>query len=251
MQRSKMSSTLPLSALTRRVASVSLMLSLSMALGAEDPFDSLATDDLEDRVASVNEGDLRFLVKPPPNRFHHHSNFIDISALSLNDGWVMLRQCHENIDPVPTAQVVFRPGGIRALRIVSAENIGKAWVQGHTIQLEDVRAQAKLCVSAESRAFHALGGGVYGLRNGPFMRRFLDGFYPLRVHMEISYPPEILELMAHQPETQNGFSVDQRTGGVSVDTLFDGRLFTCFLFCDRRVAHCAADASECDVLSER
>jgi len=230
---------------------LSAMLSVGVAPAAEVGFESADAIDLEESVAAVNEGELQFLHRPPAKKVHRHFNGIDISPGSLADGWVSLRQCHENLDPVPSAQIVFRQDGIRGIRILSADSIGKAWVQGHTIQLEDVGLEARLCLTSESRALRSLGNGAYVLRNGPFMRRFLDGYYPMQVSMTISYPAEILLPLGHWPEAQDGFSVGQQEGEVSMDALFEGRLFTCFLFCDRRVGDCAADVAVCDAPMER
>jgi hypothetical protein len=232
-------------ALSASVIAVSLFGPPGSDPRAQEPLDPFEGLDLEARVAAVNEGDLHFLDKPPDSAFHHHLNEIEIIPGSLADGWVTLRQCHENIDPVPAAQVLYRADGIRDLEIASTLNIGKAWVQGHTVQLEDVKAQARLCVTGESQAFQALGNGVYRLRNGPFMRRFLDGFYPLRVKMNIAYPADILVPAGNAPEEQTGFAVERREGSISVDALFEGRLQTCFLFCDRRLGSCPGAPADC------
>jgi hypothetical protein len=186
--------------------------------------------DLEERIAAVNDGELRFLPIGSVVDAHVHHNEIRISAASLRHGWIRLVQCHDQLDAVPAAQVTFRPGRIRNLRVERAESIGQAWVEGHTVQLTDVGHGAKLCVSGESRALSYLGEGRYRLQNGPYMRRFLDGYYPMRVVLDVRYPDDALRLLSHQPDTAPGFDLKRESGRVLVDAAFEGRLYTCLDF---------------------
>jgi hypothetical protein len=229
------------------IFAIALVLSpgFARASSAPDPFEEIDALDLQTGAAAVNEGSLRFLTVPPAKSYHTHFNDIRISAESLEDGWITLRQCHENIDPVPAAQVVYRQGGIRDLQIISARGIGRAWVEGHTVQLENVARPARLCVEAQSRAFHATADGIYTLRNGPFMRQFLDGYYPMRVRMIISYPTDLLTPVGNEPTAQTGFDVRWSEGRIGVDALFEGRLQTCFVFCDRSRPACPSEQSSC------
>jgi hypothetical protein len=186
--------------------------------------------DLEERIAAVSDGDLRFLPVGSVADAHIHHNEIRIGAASLRHGWIRLVQCHDQLDAVPAAQVTFRPGRIRNLRVERAESIGRAWVEGHTVQLTDVGHGAKLCVSGESRALSYLGEGRYRLQNGPYMRRFLDGYYPMRVVLDVRYPDAALRLISHQPDTAPGFDLQREPGRVLVDAAFEGRLYTCLDF---------------------
>jgi hypothetical protein len=222
------------------------------ALAATDDelFDQMEAElDLMARTAAVNGGDLEFISAEAALGAHAHLNKIQISADSLTEGWVRLEQCHENIDAVPAAQIMFRAGGVRDLEIATAENIGKAWVEEHTVQLEDIAAGARLCIRGESRAMYQIGDGHYRLRNGPYMRRFLDGYYPMRVAMSIDYPANLIRLVGQSPEAQPGFAVSAQGDGVQVDATFEGRLVTCFDFCDRDAGDCGVMIPECATAS--
>jgi hypothetical protein len=197
---------------------------------AEDGLGDWGGWDLEERIAAVNEGDLHFLPPEAAAGHHVHHNRIRIDRSSLRGGWVALEQCHERLDAVPAAQILFNAERIRRLRIASAEGIGRAWVEGHSVQLEDVGRQARLCIAAESRALHDLGDGRYRLRNGPYMRRFLDGYYPMGVVLEVHYPTDSLRFEAPFPGPQTGFEVRQAPGEVRVEAAFEGRLITCMDF---------------------
>jgi hypothetical protein len=186
--------------------------------------------DLEARVAEVSDSGLHLLPDGVSPTVHRHENRIRIGPAGLADGWVALEQCHTHLDAVPATQITFAPERIRNLRVTSAVHIGRAWVEGHSVQLEDIETGARLCLAAESRALRDLGGGYYRLRNGPYMRRFLDGYYPMRVRIEVRYPAETLRFLRPQPAAQPGFEVRSEPGRVRVDAVFEGRLFTCLDF---------------------
>jgi hypothetical protein len=226
---------------------LSLLLLPLLGLGdADDDWPDWADEqDLMERIAAVSDGELRFLPPVKADGKHAHLNRIRITEQSLEGGWVALEQCHENIDAVPAAQILFGAGGIRNLSIESSRNIGRAWVEGHSVQLEDVGPDAVLCLRGESQALRDLGDGFYRLRNGPYMRRFLDGYYPMRVTLDIQYPAELIEIVGQSPSTQPGFSVKNGGSDLMVDTTFEGRLVTCFDFC-RRGDDCAAPPPGCD-----
>ncbi|MDZ7660819.1 hypothetical protein [Thiohalophilus sp.] len=181
-------------------------------------------------AANVNEGSLVFLPQPPGKPVHHHHNKLVISELSLATGWVRLQQCHDNMDEFSRVQVLFKKGRIRDLTITRAENISESWVEGNSVQLRDVQAGAQLCVSAWTRALESRDGGRFTMQNGPFMRKFLDGYYPMRVSMDIDYSGTGLQLVSVSPQQQRGFEVDERSEGINVNAWFEGRLNTELMF---------------------
>jgi len=181
-------------------------------------------------AANVNEGSLVFLRHPPDKPVHHHHNKLVISELSLATGWVRLQQCHDNMDEFSRVQVLFKKGRIRDLTITRAKNIRESWVEGNSVQLRDVQAGAQLCVSAWTRALKGRDGGRFTMQNGPFMRKFLDGYYPMRVSMDIDYSGTGLQLVSVSPQKQRGFEVDERSEGIRVNAWFEGRLNTELMF---------------------
>jgi hypothetical protein len=201
---------------------------------ASDRIEDAAFDafDLEEQIARVSDGDLRFLAEAPERAVHRHINRIDIDEESLRDGWVALAQCHEHLDAVPRAEIVYRADGIRGLVVREAKNIGQARVEGNTVQLTDVQPDARLCITAESQALRALGDSIYRLQNGPFMRRFLDGYYPMEVQLEVRYPEEALDLVATSPSGEAGVLLTKGDGELSLSLRFEGRLYTCLDFAE-------------------
>ena len=137
-------------------------------------------------------------------------------------------QCHTGLDRVPSLQIVYNRQRIRNLKIESVNSIARARVEGHTVQLEHIGKDSKLCITAETRALVKAEQSYY-LKNGPFMRQFLDGFYPMRVRVEVFYPVDLLKLKSIKP---TGAEASTRTnaGYADLDVWSVGRLFTEFEF---------------------
>jgi hypothetical protein len=190
----------------------------------EEWFNSDADDTA--RALAVNEGELVFLAVPPAKAVHHLRNRITIKLASLDDGFVELYQCHDHLDAVHEAQVVYRYHRLRNLRIDSQRGIDKVWVEGDTVQMVDIGKDAGLCIRAEVGILYANGDGSYVLRNGPFHRRFLDGYYPMHVTLEIHYPPTLLQFDAITPAEQPGFHLMRTPEGLTVEAWFEGMLTT-------------------------
>jgi hypothetical protein len=163
-----------------------------------------------------------------------------ISDNSVEDGWVGLEQCHRNLDPVSLAQIVFRQDRVRGLEVSEVSNIDKAWVEGASIQLQGVRRNALLCIRAETRSFVYNGDGTFSLHSGPFMRRFLDGYYPMRVTLDVSVDSKRLRFYRMTPEKQAGFSFRHSDKSVHFEALFEGRLRTEIMFHDLLLENVAA-----------
>jgi hypothetical protein len=186
--------------------------------------DELQSD--EERALAVNEGVLEFLIKPPEKAVHYSQNILTISQDSLNTGWVNLVQCHVNLDAVAASQVVYRYKRMRQLTVDSFEKMGKAWVEANSVQMEDVEKGAKLCIRADVGILYSNNDGSAVLKNGPFHRKFLDGYYPMHVSLEIRYPGALLKVESISPMAQPGFSVAQSKNTLTLDAWFEGELRT-------------------------
>lgn len=204
------------------------------APAADDDWPAWANEEaaLRQAIARVNDGELSFLEQPTGARVHRHQARVRITPSSLEDGWVVMEQCHQGLDRVPVAQILFREGTTRAIEVLSARNIEAAYPEANSVQLRRVGDDAEVCVRAETQALYPIDSGVFELRNGPFMRRFLDGYYPLQLLLSIEYPP-VIDLVDHTPEAQPGFTVAVSPGLVEVDSLFEGELRTRFRFLAR------------------
>lgn len=177
-------------------------------------------------VDTVNEGELEFLSKPPQKPALHSKNKLTINKSSLADGWVSLYQCYANLDAVAEAQVVYQFKKIKNLSIEKQTRIEKAWVQGQSVQLLNTLKGATLCISADVHIFHKTNDNLFVLKNGPFQRQFLDGYYPMHVTLDIAYPSQLLAVSFTKPRPQPGFDVQHKPGILIIDTWFEGMLFT-------------------------
>ena len=197
-------------------------------------------NDDETRALAVNEGELEFLKKAPEKTPHLLQNKFIISNQSLKDGWVQMVQCHENLDPVAIAQILYHKGRTRNLKVLSNPGIGRAWVEKNSVQLENISHGARLCVQAEVHALYPNFNGSYSMHNGPFLRKFLDGYYPMHVTMDVKLPGDKLSFEAIQPQEQAGFSVSHSRNHMKVDALFVGEL-SIEVFFDEREAESQTD----------
>jgi hypothetical protein len=192
----------------------------------EDDFEWFDQEDFESLTAAVNEGELAFLPVPPTEAVHHLDNVLILDRASAASGWVRLQQCHRNIDRVPRAEIVFSAERVRNIRITHSENIGASWVDGASVQLTDVAEGSRLCLGADSRALTSDGEGGFRVTNGPFMRRFLDGYYPMRVSERILLADSGLRFAGITPHRQPGFEVEIDALSIRFDAWFEGRLST-------------------------
>lgn len=190
----------------------------------------LYDDDLESRIAEVNEGVLEFLAKVPEKPVHHHINQIEIIPSSLDDGWVKIEQCHTHLDPVSAMEITYHPRRIRNMQVLSSQNVGAIQIKGASVELTEISSSATLCLQIESKALIRLNEGEYRLRNGPFMRRFLDGYFPMRVTLLIKYSDSLLSISKYRPLPGESGSTIIKPGSIKWDGWFQGRLITEFDF---------------------
>jgi hypothetical protein len=183
-------------------------------------------DSAREDTSSISEGELRLLEHASVKQSYISRNWFSITPASFDTGLVRLRQCHQDLDPVPALEIVYRYQRIQNLAIESATAIGKARVVNNTIQLQDVQKHAALCITAEVGILYHNRDADYVLVNGPYHRQFLDGFYPMQVILDVSYPAELAMFIDSMPPVQPGVRLQHTEGRVVLDVLFEGRLNT-------------------------
>jgi hypothetical protein len=193
------------------------------AVASDDPEAWLEQDD-DTRGLRVNEGTLDFLREAPDRRVLQTRNWLTVTPGSLHSGWVELYQCQGNLDPVPAVEVVYRYHGMRNLRVISSRGIERVRVEQDSVQMEQVQEGGEVCIKAEVQILKPAGEGSWTLLSGPFHRRFLDGYYPLRLDYRIHWPADRLQLQSVSPVMQAGFLVRDQPGELAIDTLFEGKL---------------------------
>lgn len=181
-------------------------------------------EEVVDPIRLINEGELVFLKQQPPTPPHEAHHVITILPNSIDDGWVGLAQCHDNLDIMPAAQIVFTDKKVRRLRIVSSANIEQARVDGDTVQLKKIAGNARICIELETRALWRNLDGSLSLRTGPYQRRFLDGYFPMQLLLEIRDPHNRLRYRSITPKVQTGLTVEQSADTTRIRALFEGLL---------------------------
>jgi hypothetical protein len=175
-------------------------------------------------VPQVGQGELLFLSSRPDGRILESINQLTVDRHSLESGWVDFRQCYRGLDPVSKTEIVYAYRNMRALKVESYHGIAAAQAKSASIELEDVARGAGLCATAQVQILGHNPDGSYTLRNGPFHRRFLDGYFPMRVTLDVRFPADYLQLVSLTPAAQPGFVVVRETGRLRVDALFAGSL---------------------------
>ena len=161
-----------------------------------------ALDDFE-MLANIADEDYRPVIdvaalEHPP---FEHDKTLRIEPGNLDDPWVSNVQCHANFPLFPDLQIAFREGAVRAMRITRRENVVDAWIDGPTVQMKQTRPETRLCFESENRVFkYDPVTDIYVLRVGPYFLSLFDGYFPLHVRLRVSYPDELLELMAVSPD---------------------------------------------------
>jgi hypothetical protein len=119
---------------------------------------------------------------------------------------------------------------VRDLRVDAFTHIKDAWIEGASVQLRHVEPGARLCLSAQIHALHNTGNGYFNLISGPYMRKFLDGYYPMRVTLAVDYPAQSLTLIDISPPAQAGLDIVEQPGAIRVEAVFEGELQTMIQF---------------------
>ena len=182
-------------------------------------------EDISPKPSDISDGELKFLDKAPETSPHLAENTITILPRSLDDGWVRLNQCHQKLDMMPAAQIVYLHKPVRKLKVTQQHNIKKSYIDNNTVQLEHIGEGARICVEAEIEALSRDKDNTYVLDNGPFLRKFLDGYFPVSLQLSIHYPDK-LQLIRTDPQEQPGVRILKKPSSLTISALFEGILQT-------------------------
>ena len=205
-------------------ASILLLISVMLAATETPSDEGWLDDDSESRALQVNEGQLKFIAPIHDKSILHSDTHLWITAESMQTGWVEMHQCYRHLDVVGRTDVVYAYSEMSNLRVTKAEQIAQIRVKPHWVELEDVEKGAELCVQAKVRILKRLSDKAYGMHNGPYHRKFFDGYFPYHVSLTVHYPDSEIQFKRIEPEPQDGFYVTEKTGVLSIDSWFEGEL---------------------------
>jgi len=196
-----------------------------MLAAAEPPLDeSWLDDDSESQALQVNEGQLNFIAPVHDQSILFSDTHLWITSESMQTGWVKMQQCYRHLDIIGRTDVVYAYREMNNLQVTKAEQIAQVRVKPHWVELEDVAKGAELCVQANVRILQRLSDKTYSMQNGPYHRKFFDGYYPYHVSLTVHYSSNEMQLKRVEPEPQDGFYVTEKTGVLSIDSWFEGEL---------------------------
>lgn len=198
---------------------------------AMDPLNDDALDAAErreqadlQRARNVNAGDLEFLTGPATANELHTRMTLSLPAQNPAEAWVDMQQCQSGLDAMALSEIVYRYSDLRDLRVTRTSGIESAWVEDQSVQLRGVYADAEICVGAQVKILRRQESGLYRLSSGPYHRRFFDGYFPMRLSLEVRYPAGRLEWRQAAPAPQPGFAVRDTPGRLLIETRFTGML---------------------------
>lgn len=170
------------------------------------------------------EGQLRFLAQRPDPDAYHYEASATIDPQSLQTGVVTLRTCHRQLDPNRRVVVAFNRERVQHIEILESTGVGRAWVEGHRVELADVQRGGHVCIGLRSQALESTGEGRWKLYAGPLMRRYLDGYLPMDAKLSLKWPTGLLAVEQTQPAPQPGVRLTEADDGATLDITFAGRM---------------------------
>jgi pimeloyl-ACP methyl ester carboxylesterase len=181
---------------------------------------------------SVSKGTLGFVdAAKIDSRFDYNmTNKLHFLPNSLMDGWLSLTQCHYNLDPVKALEIVYAQDKTRKLNVISQQHIGSAKAEGNRVELRDIQGSAHVCISAETKGLEQIAHNQWQLKRGPFMRRYLDGYYPMQASLEVDWSDMPLHLINHYPSEQMGVQTNVQAQSFRATYRFEGQLSPQLLF---------------------
>lgn len=210
-----------------------LLFPLMLAAAETSADDSWPDEDSESRAAQVNEGELNFIAPVHDQSILHSDTHLWLSAESRQSGWVKMRQCYRQLDAIGKTDVVYAYREMKNLRVIRTKKIARVRVKPQRVELENVEKDAELCVEAEVKIFQRLSDSTFAVHNGPYHRRFLDGYYPYRVSLTVHYADDEMQLEQIAPEPQAGFYLTKNPGELNIDSWFEGELRIMLVFTER------------------
>lgn len=208
---------MPRHAPTPRTAAALLSLVLPLLAGP------LAAQKLEMEDVAL-EGQLRFLAeRPDPQAYRYEASAV-IDPESLQTGVIRLTTCHLQLDPNRRVVVAFNRQRVQSIEILDSAGVGRAWVEGHRVELADVQRGGHVCIGLKSRALESQGAGLWRLHAGPLMRRYLDGYLPMDAKLHLSWPAGLLAVASTQPAPQPGVRLSEGADWATLDITFAGRM---------------------------
>lgn len=188
-------------------------------------------DDSSLNSFAVNEGSLTWLEPFAIKPHYTMENHLTILPSSLKDGWVAFRQCHHHLDAISSIEITYTPESTRNLKLLEFSGMENAELKASSVALHKVSSGAKVCVSGENLTLHSTTSG-WKLERGPYMRRFLHGYYPMHLQETLNWQQTDLQLQPSSVTNHKGrlSSLNTQHNQLTTDYWFEGVLRTHYEF---------------------
>ena len=171
----------------------------------------------------AKEGELRYLASHPEPHTYRYESHVRISPESLQTGLVQLSTCHYQLDPIRKVVIAFNKDRLRRLTVVKADGIEKVEVDRHLVVLTQVARGASICIDLDSQALDPIDQNSWRLQAGPLMRRYLDGYLPMRADLHVYWTEGLLRIQETDPLPQPGVEIKESPSGAQMHLIFAGR----------------------------
>lgn len=194
------------------------------------------TDDSNLEAFAISEGELRWSAEANKENYWLE-NHLTIDEKSLQNGWIKFSQCHHQLDAVNKIEVAYNPSKTKNIEVKSFQGIDSVKVIDSGVELTKVSKGSKVCIDGESKTLTSNGFG-YVIQRGPYMRKFLDGYYPMIVEESLFFKGvniEITGVTPKSPQTAKAHTMlnnksDIETNELSYSYAFEGRLMPQYRF---------------------
>lgn len=188
--------------------------------------------DMVDENFHVNRGELIWISPQKTQNQYRLENRIFLTPDSMKTGWVRFEQCHYQLDAINKIEVVYHTERSRQLKAIEFQNIQKVENKSSSVVLIGVKKNAHVCIEGEtlslfpnqSLANSQAKDATWTLKRGPYMRKFLDGYFPLQVSEEIHWADTPLQLNSPQNTNQLGKHIKIDGQQLNATYHFEGRL---------------------------
>ncbi len=145
-------------------------------------------DDSFFKTLDVQDSPLKWVEPNKTQGKYWLQNDITIDHDSLSTGFVDFTQCHNNLDAIHAIEIVYNAKTTENLTVLSSKGIGSTVTKAASIALRNVQKDAKICISGKTKTLtFDQKQQHWQLARGPYMRKFLDGYYPMHVQETIQW----------------------------------------------------------------
>lgn len=163
---------------------------------AQDDLSDLSPEErafLEDdsffQTMQVQDSPIKWVNPQKTENQYALTNEITITNNSFKTGFVNFSQCHTHLDAIRAIDIVYNPETTQQLKVLSSQKIQKVIAHAASIELKNVEKGAEVCVAGKVKTFRFdQQNQAWVLLRGPYMRKFLDGYYPMHVQETIQWP---------------------------------------------------------------